>query len=357
MKQKQITFLSLYRKIIKNYSDRKSFVLFKKPYENRIFFYSQNKKNNKKEKFFLIRSFDHKNTIEIHPKKIYFINIKNLQIETSDSHEKNNDYENNSYVLTYSHKYKNLIKKAISSIKNGFLKKVVVSRFIKFSFCRFSFKRTFQKLIFYYPNAFISLWYDSYYGFWIGASPELLIKSYDKEFKTISLAGTVFGNNKKWTKKELEEHKIVTEYLVTLLRIYSGNIYVGKTRIINMGHLFHLQTPINFSFFNKPNYFEILKKIHPTPSICGFPKKKSLDFIKENEEYQRGFYTGYIGTVDNNNNIELYLNLRCAKINLDKKEISLYAGSGITKQSIADKEYLETENKIKNILSQLIFFL
>ncbi|WP_238784254.1 chorismate-binding protein [Blattabacterium cuenoti] len=333
--------------------DRKSFVLFKKPYENRIFFYSQNVNNKKEKRFFLIGSFNHNNTIEIHPKKIYFINIDDNFFQKNSINSSN--YETNFYVLTYSHKYKNLIKKAIKSIINGFFNKVVVSRFMKFSFRRFYLKKTFQQLIFSYPNAFVTLWYDFPHGFWIGASPELLIKSYDKKFKTISLAGTIF-DKKKWTKKELEEHKIVTEYIVNLLKTYSGNVFVGKTKITTMGHLYHLKTPISFSFLNRPNYFEILKHMHPTPSICGFPKKKSLEFIQENEGYKRSFYTGYIGPVDHNN-MELYLNLRCAKISMDKKEISLYAGSGITENSNADQEYLETENKIKNILSQLIFFL
>ncbi|WP_238784438.1 chorismate-binding protein [Blattabacterium cuenoti] len=337
--------------------NKKSFVIFKKPYENRIFFYSQNQNENKKrENFFLIVSFNKKKVIKIHPDQIYSVNIEEDFYKST--FVKNNDpvffssIKNNFYSI----KYKNLIKKAIRYIKNGFFKKVVVSRILKISFRNFSLKRTFQKLIFSYPNAFITLWYDLYHGIWIGASPELLIKSYNKELKTISLAGTVFEKKNFWTKKELEEHKIVTEYIINLLNTYSGNIFVEKTRIINMGHLFHLKTPINFSFFNQPDYYEFLKKMHPTPSICGYPKKKSLDFIKKNEEYKRNFYTGYMGTVDNKMNMELYLNLRCAKINMSKKEISLYAGSGITKQSNADSEYIETENKIKNILYKLIFY-
>ncbi|WP_185872080.1 chorismate-binding protein [Blattabacterium cuenoti] len=341
---KKISIFSLYKKIIKNYWDKNKFVIFKKPHNNKIYFYSHS--NSKKNNFFLIKNFDcdYKN-IKIVPKKIYYVDILKFFIKKN--------YESNYSFLTYSIEYKNLIKKAIEKIQKGQLKKVVVSRSIKIHFHNFYLKKTFQKLIFSYPNAFISLWYDVNHGFWIGCSPELLIKSYQKKLETVALAGTIWNKNK-WTKKEIEEHKIVIKYIVHLLKYYKGSIFLKKTKIIKMGDLKHLKTSIFFSFLEDPDYYEIINRLHPTPSICGFPKKESLNFIQKYEGYKRGFYTGYIGII-NNNNMELYIHLRCANIQKEKKEITLYAGSGITLNSNIDKEYIETENKVKNILSQFFF--
>ncbi|WP_185858389.1 chorismate-binding protein [Blattabacterium cuenoti] len=345
---KKISIFSLYKKIIKNYWIRNNFVIFRKPYEKKIFFYSHYPNNGKE--FFLIQDFDHNYTIKIKPKHIYFVDIQKLENRYNDY--SSSYYERNSSLLILSSAYKNIIKKAIENIKQGFFQKVVLSRSIKISFHIIDLKKTFQKLVCSYPNTFISLWYNVDHGFWIGSSPELLMKCHKKKFKTSVLAGTIWGNHQ-WTKKEIKEHQIVVKYISQLLlQSYKGHIYLEKTKIIRVGHLTHLETPIFFSFFEKPNYYELLNYMHPTPSICGFPKKESLSFINKNEGYERKFYAGYLGTV-NEKNMELYLNLRCAKVK--ENEITLYAGSGITINSNINQEYVETENKIKNILSQLFF--
>lgn len=346
-----INVINLYKKIIENYWNNRSFVLFKKPYEKKIYFFSQEEKPKNGKNFFLIVSFNQNYTIKIYTKKIYSINIENSK-KMDDSISPLTDF----CASFYSKKYKNLIKNAIENIKkNRDFEKVVLSRCIKIPFNNFYFKKTFQKLIYSYPNAFITLWYDFNHGVWIGASPELLVKCNGKNLKTVALAGTIWENHK-WTKKEVEEHNIVIKYFVNFFKKFSGNLCVERTRILNMGNLHHLETPISFSFLESPNYFKILDDMSPTPSICGFPKNNSLDYIQKYEGFQRNFYAGYFGPVyDGGERIELYLNLRCAKIKMDKKEIFLYAGSGITKDSDADKEYIETENKFKNILSQFIF--
>ncbi|WP_185869470.1 chorismate-binding protein [Blattabacterium cuenoti] len=347
----KISLFSLYKRIIKNYYMHNSFVLFKKPYEKKIIFYSHYNKNYVNNKFFLIKDFDDNFTIKIYPKKIYYTDIQKYY--SYINYFIPNFWEKHSSFLTYSNKYKKLIEKGVEYIKKGYFKKVVLSRYIKIHFHKFYLKETLQRLILYYPNALVYLWYDIHHGFWIGSSPELLIKCKKKKLKTVALAGTTWGENK-WTKKEIEEHHIVIKYIVNFLKFYDGYIFLEKTKVIKTGNLKHLETPISFSFFKEPDYYEIINKLYPTPSICGFPKKTSLDFIKENEGYKRNFYTGYIGVI-NEKNMELYLNLRCATIKEDKKKIILYAGSGITINSNVNQEYIETEKKIKNILSQLIF--
>lgn len=355
-KSKKISITKLYKKIIENYYDNNNFVIFKKPCEKKIYLYFNKNVDSKclNEKYFIIKSFDNNYELKIVPYIIYYADIsKNLSlIKNSDSifH-----WENNSSYLTKSCKeeYKNLVKKGIKKIKEGYLKKVVLSRSVKIPFHKIYLRKTFQKLIISYPNAFISLCYNIYHGFWIGCTPELLIKFKKKNLLISILAGTIWENNI-WTKKEIKEHNIVVDYIQKILKSYKGILSIKKTRVKKMGHLKHLETLIFFSFFKSPNFNKILNKIYPTPSICGIPKDKSFDFIKENEGYKRNFYTGYIGIVDKNS-MELYLNLRCARIKKEKKEITLYAGSGITIDSDVDKELTETENKIKNILSQLIF--
>ena len=86
--------------------------------------------------------------------------------------------------------------------------------------------------------------------------------------------------------------------------------------------------------------------MHPTPAVCGFPKKESKDFILKNERYDRAFYTGFLGEL-NMSTSELYVNLRCMEI--EKESIHIYVGGGITKESDPEKEWNETVAKSKTI--------
>ena len=76
----------------------------------------------------------------------------------------------------------------------------------------------------------------------------------------------------------------------------------------------------------------------------------SSTFIIENELYNRQYYTGYCGWVSNNNQA-LYVNLRCMQITAN--ETFLYVGGGITKDSIPEKEYEETQNKAQTMITIL----
>ena len=83
--------------------------------------------------------------------------------------------------------------------------------------------------------------------------------------------------------------------------------------------------------------------MHPTPAVCGFPKDESKAFILENENYDRTFYTGFLGELNVHNQTDLFVNLRCMEI-VDK-QVNLFIGCGITKDSIPEKEWEESINK------------
>ena len=168
------------------------------------------------------------------------------------------------------------------------------------------------------------------------------------------MAGTLkAGQNKiQWSIKEIEEHYIVIQHIEKILKKYQAKIYISHTKNSISGQIKHLKTLIDFSFRKQLDINNLIKDLHPTPSVCGLPKNTALEFIRKNEGYSRGFYTGYLG-VFNKEITSLYVNLRCARIY--QKEITFYAGGGITKQSNPKKEWLETQLKIENILSQLVF--
>jgi isochorismate synthase len=81
------------------------------------------------------------------------------------------------------------------------------------------------------------------------------------------------------------------------------------------------------------------------------PKEKSQAFILENEKYDREFYSGFLGAVNIEDETHIYVNLRC--LQFLKEGFCLYAGGGVTADSIPEKEWEETEWKCQTLLNVL----
>jgi isochorismate synthase len=262
-----------------------------------------------------------------------------------------------------------LVSKAIQSIKNNAFKKVVVSRKETIHLKETNAVVLFQRLLNTYKNAFVYCWYHPKVGLWLGATPETLLSVTGNRFTTMSLAGTQAKNKAvetNWQSKETEEQQLVTNFIVESLESKVETLTVGKTETVEAGNLLHLRTKI--SGLLNTNLKHIVSALHPTPAVCGLPKNVSKQFILENENYKREFYTGFLGELNlkeeksrntNRRNVEnnaygsiktvsnLYVNLRCMK--LTDTKASLYVGGGITKDSIPENEFQETVNKAETM--------
>lgn len=240
-----------------------------------------------------------------------------------------------------------LVEKAINSINNSGLEKIVVSRKEQVTLEQIDIEALFLRLAQHYQNAFVYLWYHSETGIWMGASPEQLLKVSNSNFHVVALASTQEFKGSldvNWGKKELNEHKIVVDYISEALNDFSIN--TSETYTAKAGNLLHLKADINGELNSKNDIQDLISKIHPTPATCGMPKELSKQFILENEHYKREFYTGYLGEL-NAENADLFVNLRCMKINLQSSSVEVFVGGGITKNSDSEKEWEETVSKSK----------
>jgi len=252
-----------------------------------------------------------------------------------------------------------LVSKALKSIGEGKFKKVVLARQKKISAQHpINAVDLFFKLAENYDNAFISLIYIPGIGEWIGASPELLL-SLDKKkiFRTSSLAGTqIFRPDIKpsdcvWTQKEIEEQALVSRYIINCFKAIRLREYEEEgPRTVRAGNLLHLKTDF-LADMVKLGFPELgtqmLDLLHPTSAVCGMPKAEAMNFILEEEKFDRSLFSGFLGPVNINSESSLYVNLRCARI--FHQTAVLYAGAGITQDSEPEKEWLETEMKMKTI--------
>jgi len=252
-----------------------------------------------------------------------------------------------------------LVAKSVAAIKKGQFEKLVVSRKEKVERGDMDIASVFRKLLYFNPMAYRYCFYHPESGLWMGATPEQLLKVENRTLHTVALAGTQLyreGQEAVWQEKEKQEQHFVTDYIMASLQDFSNNIHTTVPYTFRAGNIVHIKTDISAELKDTASLEEIIRIIHPTPAVCGLPKDEARDFIRENEGYNREYYSGYLGEVNldiatGKPKTDLFVNLRCMKI--EGNSAILFIGCGITKDSVPEKEFFETVNKsmtIKKIL-------
>lgn len=253
--------------------------------------------------------------------------------------------------------YERLVAKGIEAIQENKFKKVVLSRKETIDLFDFDLFATFKNLVQLYPATFVYCFFHPGIGIWMGATPEKLLKMKGVYFETMALAGTQKKTGYEsvvWHDKEKKEQQFVTDYIVTELNKISQSILVSEPYSIKAGSIWHIKTDISGQLNSTQNLKEVIELLHPTPAVCGLPKLESKQFILKNENYDRTFYTGYLGELNSSSLLDkassdLFVNLRCMEIEADFRtknaKANLFMGCGITKDSIPEKEWEESVNK------------
>lgn len=214
----------------------------------------------------------------------------------------------------------------------------------------------FCSLVEAYPDAFVYLFLIPEVGCWMGATPEPLLTIANNSAETVSLAGTQSMDNRSlsqitWQGKELKEQGIVTSYIEDVLNCFGIDEYHKEGPSTHRaGNLVHLKTNFLFNAAQLKDRMGLLvKALQPTPSVCGLPKTAARAVVEKVELHNREFYTGFIGPVNFNGKTLLYVNLRCMRIL--EHAFAFFIGAGITAESIPQKEWEETGQKMMTLLS------
>ena len=250
--------------------------------------------------------------------------------------------------------FESLVMKAIEAIKIGSFDKVVLSRKETVEMANLDIESVLKSLQFNYPNAFNYCFFHPEIGMWIGATPEQFLQTENVKIKTVALAGTqLFSESIQWKSKEKLEQEFVTDFIVSNLTEFCNDITVTEPYTSKAGTIAHLKTDISAELSSKNDLGKLIGKLHPTPAVCGLPKEIAKQFILKNEGYNRKFYAGFLGELNidfrtfKKDNSDLFVNLRCMEV--EKNTATIYVGCGITKESIAEMEYIETVNKSMTI--------
>jgi para-aminobenzoate synthetase component 1 len=150
--------------------------------------------------------------------------------------------------------------------------------------------------------------------------------------------------------KEHAEHNTIVDLIRNDLSTLACDVRVKRFKYIerlrtNQGELLQMSSEITGKL--PPDFRstlgESIFKLLPAGSICGAPKKKTLEIIREVEDYQRGYYTGVFGYFDGEN-LDSAVAIRFIEKHGEKMVFK--SGGGITFQSNWEKEYEEMQNKV-----------
>jgi len=346
----QIELQNLIQKITEAKKNKLPFVSYRLPNKNQVktFFQKDNQlyyHNDFKISGFVFAPFDNQEKGIFFPmdkSELCFTNIESINL---NDYFLEPDLKSKVKLLQKRNRtkkiYIDLINKCLKFLKAEKISKIVLSRKEDISVERDNVLNIYLKLLLKYPSAFAYIWFHPKVGLWLGASPETLLKVNDNNFETMALAGTQSYNGNihvDWADKEKLEQQVVSDYILSQLK--GLHIKVGDPFTLKAGGLLHICTKISGSISSKNQIKNLVESLHPTPAICGFPKDKSKAFILNNENYNREFYTGYLGETNIHEKSNLFVNLRCMQIK--KQMASLYVGGGITKDSIPENEWEET---------------
>ncbi|MDR3609908.1 MAG: isochorismate synthase [Ignavibacteriaceae bacterium] len=280
---------------------------------------------------------------------------------------KNNEFicQNNPAIIKFlindndREKWYSLISNALLKIEEGFFRKVVLSRRIVTRIKKYPlFSNILQELTVNYNNCTIFL-YKSGNSVLFGATPEQLLKLNQNELEFDALAGSAkrgeteeedntIANNLISDNKNTQEHNYVIDFIREASLTYVYNLRQFDTRIKKYSNIQHIYTPIKAELKSSEHLYNLINAIYPTPAICGSPKGSALKYIKENEGFDRGMFSGIIGSISPEK-MDLVVAIRSALLN--DNNLYIYAGCGIVKGSDPASEYEETEIKMNTILS------
>ena len=196
-------------------------------------------------------------------------------------------------------------------------------------------------------------------------SPERFIKCVDRKIETRPIKGTrPRGKDKEEDLKLQEELKNSEKDRAELLMIVDlerndiGRI--SKIGTVNVPELFviepyanvnHLVATVVGELDDNKDCIDVIKATFPGGSITGAPKIRSMEIIDELEPTQRNVYTGSIGYIGFNGDMDLNIAIRT----IIKKDENVYfqVGGGMTWDSKPEDEYQETLDKAKSIMKAL----
>ena len=187
-----------------------------------------------------------------------------------------------------------------------------------------------------------------------GASPELLAAKSGDCFTSMALAGSKpldEADSLLSDLKELAEHQFVVDHLRNRLKKTGAELTPnGPAEILHLANIAHLASHVSGS--TSGGILNLVETLHPSPAVAGVPTDAALEFLSRHEQFDRGWYAGPVGWLTPDGDGRFCVALRSLLLRPD--ECHLFAGSGIVKRSLPEKEEQETWLKLQTAMKALM---
>lgn len=200
----------------------------------------------------------------------------------------------------------------------------------------------------------------------VGSSPELLVRMGDGRVTVRPIAGTrprgrtpehdaAMCEELTRDEKERAEHVM----LVDLGRNDVGRIAeFGTVQVSDFmtverySHVFHMVSQVDGRVRPGASAMDVFRATFPAGTMTGAPKVRAMQIIAELEPERRGPYAGAVGYIASGGaRMDLAITIRTCVI--ADGVASVQAGAGIVADSVPEREWEETENKARAMLTAI----
>ncbi|CRV19941.1 anthranilate synthase component I [Staphylococcus saprophyticus] len=196
----------------------------------------------------------------------------------------------------------------------------------------------------------------------VGSSPESFVKVQGQTVVTNPIAGTIKRGSTleednanetqlKNDHKELSEHSMLVDLGRNDIHRVSetGTSKIQKLMAIERyEHVMHIVSEVTGQLKQDYSPMSVIASLLPTGTVSGAPKLRAIQRIYEAQPQKRGVYSGGIGYINCNHDLDFALAIRTMMI--DETHVNVEAGCGVVYDSIPEKELEETKLKAKSLL-------
>jgi anthranilate synthase component 1 len=129
----------------------------------------------------------------------------------------------------------------------------------------------------------------------------------------------------------------------------TGSVKVTESMTIERySHVMHIVSNCEGQLGEGLDAFDVLKATFPAGTISGAPKVRAMEIIDEFEPIKRGLYSGAVGYLGFNGDMDLAIAIRTAVVK--DGVLHVQAAAGVVADSDPEAEYNETLHKMRAVL-------
>jgi menaquinone-specific isochorismate synthase len=252
--------------------------------------------------------------------------------------------------------WKRSIERALAAFSEGRLDKVVLARRTEFAFAEgVDAALLAESLEGATPGCFHFYVEPEEGAAFVSASPERLFRREGRAIESEAVAGTrprgaseaddaELRDELLRSEKDKAEHDYVRVGIGEALGPLCEELEVEEgVSEMKLARRRHLISKVRGTLREGVTDAELLRALHPTAAVGGYPRGEALEEIRALEPFDRGWYAGPVGWIGADAS-EFAVGIRSGLVR--ENRLALFSGAGIVAGSVPESEWAEIEQKI-----------